>query len=746
MAVSQEMMMTYRAIPALAVYIDRIGAEELNFKRFMIKDYRGAYYKQRVLITINNEREIVCSHPDYAPTEAEAAAIKLALTNVDFPRSVQVSDAKLPALRALITESNPTLYEFYARPSGNIIMVQQRCERTDGTKYFKSWSYWSDEQWRAMEPDGNLPFWKPKRATNKSRIMIHEGAKAAKHVNALREHPWMAFLQEFEHWGMIGGALSPHRADYQELRDFNPAEVIYVCDNDMQGKEALQIVSYWWKRGLKGVYFDDTWPSGWDMADPVPASFFKDGKYIGPMIERMLQSATWATDVQRDGKRGGKSGVNIRPDFAEEWLHCTVPEVYVHRDKPQRIIEEKVFNNQVRPFSDVKETSDVLKKHNPNKTGILQYLPYAPSGFKSDSSADIVYVNTHVGSWVKPVVGDPGPWLDFMGHLIEDEHDLKETLRWIATLVARPEIKILYGMLLISETQGVGKGTLGERILVPLLGKHNVSIPSEGDVVDSNFNYWAAHKRLAIIHEIYSGHSSKAYNKLKSVITDRYITVNKKYQASYEIDNWLHVYACSNSPRALKLSIDDRRWFVPKVGDDKRDVAYWDAFNKWLTERDGLGIIKHWCSEWIAMHAPVLAGASAPMTAAKRDMVEEAYSPGQELVAQFLRTAAEKFSGRHVIMLDGDLQRLIQDHIYEGRQNDRLERTSTIRKVAKSTGWHVGKDYVRLEAWGTRTKRVKVITNHQAWADMDPALLTQEPTLERVDVAAQARSWFFAQQ
>ena len=36
---------------------------------------------------------------------------------------------------------------------------------------------------------------------------------------------------------------------------------------------------------------------------------------------------------------------------------------------------------------------------------------------------------------------------------------------------------MLYGLLLVSETQGVGKTTLGERILAPLVGWHNVSVP-----------------------------------------------------------------------------------------------------------------------------------------------------------------------------------------------------------------------------------------------------------------------------
>jgi hypothetical protein len=40
--------------------------------------------------------------------------------------------------------------------------------------------------------------------------------------------------------------------------------------------------------------------------------------------------------------------------------------------------------------------------------------------------------------------------------------------------------------------------------------------------------------------------------------------------ADYRVDNWVHAFACSNSPRALKLSMDDRRWLVPKVREEKR--------------------------------------------------------------------------------------------------------------------------------------------------------------------------------
>ena len=33
------------------------------------------------------------------------------------------------------------------------------------------------------------------------------------------------------------------------------------------------------------------------------------------------------------------------------------------------------------------------------------------------------------------------------------------------------------------------------------------------------------------------------------------------------------MFACSNSKRALKISLDDRRWFVPHITGDKQPVS-----------------------------------------------------------------------------------------------------------------------------------------------------------------------------
>jgi hypothetical protein len=154
------------------------------------------------------------------------------------------------------------------------------------------------------------------------------------------------------------------------------------------------------------------------------------------------------------------------------------------------------------------------------------------------------------------------PFIDFMEHLVTVEKDRIELMRWVATMVERPDIEMLYGVLLISETQGIGKTTLGTSILAPLVGRWNSSHPSEHTIVDSNFNDWIAHKRIAVVNEIYAGHSTRAYTKLKSMVTDPIVNVNRKYLPAYDIDNWMHPFACSNSKQAIQLVEEDRRWFV----------------------------------------------------------------------------------------------------------------------------------------------------------------------------------------
>jgi hypothetical protein len=723
----------YKAYPALAAYIDRIGAEQLNFRRFMVKEHKGNYYYERVIITFDHELNIVCNQKEYRPTEAEAALIKSELKDAKFPHSIGARTSA-PLLKKLGCAPGD-LFDLYDRRTGLITMVQQRRDFADGTKAYLPYTLWSDGEWRCMEPGGLLPFWKPKKERTK-RIMVHEGPKVARYIEnlvtsddpatraALAAHPFGATFKEYEHWGIIGGALAPQRADYAELHAVSPIEVIYVCDNDRPGKTVLPRFSEYYGRAVKGVMFEKEWPHGWDAADPVPDRFFRNGRYIGTSFRQLMKPATFATELRPNPKGTGRNITIIRETFISEWLHCSSPECYVHNEWPSEIKTSAQFNNEVRPYSHVDDTARLVRQDAASKSTTLKYDPSCAPGLYSRKSQR--FINTHVPSDIVAEDGDAAPWLGFLEMLIPDKDDRKEVMRWCATLIARPAIKMHYGLLLISETQGVGKSTLGEKMLAPLVGWENTSVPSESQIVDSEYNYWIAHKRLAVVHEIYAGHSSKGYDRLKSAITDRFITVSRKYWDNYEIENWLHIFACSNSLRALKLDDDDRRWFVPGVGGDKRTTSYWEGLNTWLTDEGGLAIIKGWAVGWLRKNKAVMTGDSAPSSQFKNTVIEEGRSPGQNLVAMVLKFLMEEYGDKPIVILDTALVDLIRHILYEGRFNERLEKPRTVRKIALALGWHVSKAKVRCPAWGVLVAYPRLITNRKELAERLPSALAKE--------------------
>jgi hypothetical protein len=253
-----------------------------------------------------------------------------------------------------------------------------------------------------------------------------------------------------------------------------------------------------------------------------------------------------------------------------------------------------------------------------------------------------------------------------------------------------------YGLLLVSERQGAGKSTLGEKILAPLVGLENTSFPSETDIVESQFNAWLSHKRLSVIHEIYAGNSSKAYNKLKSIITDKFVTVNKKHQSTYELENWTHIFACSNSNRALRISMDDRRWLLPQVTEEMKPHEYWVGFNEWL-ENGGLEIIRWWADEWLKKNNPVFPGQTAPYTQAKEDFIDDSLSAGQAIAKALLEEMwrVGKSSPEPVFTTDALIVQEIKDRLYDGKNSTYLEKPATIRKLAKDRGLTVGTERAR---------------------------------------------------
>lgn len=617
-------------IPAVRDYLNRIGAEPRSLRGAVVRENVGKYWRDLATIRFAKDGTIDVADPAFAPTEAEKNAIAVAFAGITWPEIKPIRQ-----LGAVPWTARPEDTFEFRNAEGDIVMVQVRLATKDGSgKIYLPWTFWTDGQWRQVEPEGPLPLFGADRLAGAATVFIHEGAKAARHCQwmadgaspaaraAAAAHPWGEELGGAVHLGWIGGALSPQRTDWSALQKAGIRRAYIVADNDLPGLSAVPKIARQIKCITFAIRFTDDFPPSFDLADPFPEQMFRGSRkfYVGPTFRQCLDPATWATDLVPQPK--GRPIARLRESFKEMWAYSESADLYVCKEMPTRRRSDQMINKTLAPFSDIDNVGRLIQRAYEGRTVGLCYRP--DSEGLMVTYQDSQSINLHVGADVVPQFGDVGPWEEFCEYLFVNADERHQVKRWVATLIARPDRRMGYGLLLISEHQGVGKTTLGSRVLAPLVGTWNVGYPSEVDILGT-FNGWLAHKRLVLIGEIYSGSSWRAYNALKSAITDHELMVNEKYQQPYMIENWAHIVACSNSMRALKMEQDDRRWLYPEITEQAWSPDKFEDFRAWL-DGGGLQLIKGWAETWEDYVGPA---ERAPMTARKKEMIEGSRSEAQ---------------------------------------------------------------------------------------------------------------------
>jgi hypothetical protein len=626
------MIASLSELPSVRAYLRRVGAEAVNFRKARIVREINGYPKEIGYVTFKPDGTIRTRGEIEAPTEEEKQLIEVELMEAEFPQVVTLAAIDyLPEGVTINDGSTLVFHDFDKR----ICMLQQRIEREDGGKDYVPWTRWSDGQWRRMEPEKWLPFYGLDAGEESHILFLHEGGKAADHVRQMLNgtkpstaFPWLDDVRFGVHLGWIGGVHRAHMSDWNKLASMGWKNVYIITDNDPKGQNIAPSIAKHFRCPTFAIMLDRSFPSGFDFADPFPTDkFSEEGRYLGEPFRNYLRPCTWATEHVLVGE---DEVPIIRDEFAEQWAWIKDQGWFVNLHLTQFKYEnEAKFNSGMAPLSDVKNTAALLQK----KISSAQYgLTYDPSTSARivTSSAGLSEINTYIPSPIQPVEGDYQPFLEFMEYLIPDEYDRHQVMRWCATLVARSGVRMAYGLLMMSEKQGTGKTTLGESILAELVGQHNTSFPSERAIADSDFNGWAVNKRLIVVNEIYHGHSWKAYNTLKSYVTDRHIEANIKFMATYTLPNWTHYYLSSNSKAALKIDNDDRRWLVPRITEEPRGLEYFQQLYGWL-RASGLAHIAWWAQtfERRGEGKYIHAGEIAPMTTDKRRLIAE--SEGEEL-------------------------------------------------------------------------------------------------------------------
>jgi hypothetical protein len=139
-------------------------------------------------------------------------------------------------------------------------------------------------------------------------------------------------------------------------------------------------------------------------------------------------------------------------------------------------------------------------------------------------------------------------------------------MKWIKNMLINPD-KLNEVALIFRSEQGTGKTHLFTDIISEILGIY--ALPNENSVnnIIGTFNSMRENKKLIVLNEI--GNSEIEQNHIKSVITEKTFTVNKKGEPQREADNVNNIIITTNCTNPVVSHNDDRRF------------AYFESSNKY---------------------------------------------------------------------------------------------------------------------------------------------------------------------
>lgn len=142
-----------------------------------------------------------------------------------------------------------------------------------------------------------------------------------------------------------------------------------------------------------------------------------------------------------------------------------------------------------------------------------------------------------------------------------DEKTREHFLNWLACLVqSRERLETAW---IFHGVQGTGKGLFLSRVLIPILGNHQVTEWTTKEFED-NFNASLEHTNLLWLDEfrVSDARSDAVMSRLKNLITEHTLPIRAMRTDTVMRKNWVNVIIATNYPDPVNLVANDRRFNV----------------------------------------------------------------------------------------------------------------------------------------------------------------------------------------
>jgi hypothetical protein len=307
---------------------------------------------------------------------------------------------------------------------------------------------------------------------------------------------------------------------------------------------------------------------------------------------------------------------------------------------------------------------------------VLKKVAYQPGLDRITENSEY---NTWKGWKCEPKKGDVKPWKELLDHLFGDDKKAKDWFeRWCAYPIQHPGAKMYTAAVLWGVATGTGKSFVGYS-LGEIYGQNFTEI-GDAELLDER-REWATEKQFILGDDV-AGHEQRKFaDRIKKMITQKEIRINKKYIPSYTEIDVLNYLFTSNNSDAFFLEDNDRRFFIHEVLAGPKDPEFYKAYEKWIYGGGAAHLFYH------LLHldlGEMLATDRAPDTAAKQSMIHDGLSDVGSWVRQLrddpgsvLKVGDVELSG--ALWTSADLVRL-----YDPQEKGRVTANGMARELKRA--------------------------------------------------------------
>lgn len=228
--------------------------------------------------------------------------------------------------------------------------------------------------------------------------------------------------------------------------------------------------------------------------------------------------------------------------------------------QPYDISQQMILSwDYLHTHSRIKVEAEPFKAYLKRKLTVCANTVFAPTKPEYVSFHQTQFLNTYKAYAPKTDNKECDPFLELMFRMFPVEGERKTVTQFIAHALRHPEKRPTYG-LLFTGLSGTGKGTLYESVLTPLLAHQVLPTNTFEQVLGKHSEIFNG--TLCVVLDDIKGGNANTYIKLKSVMTEKSITVNPKYLKQKKVKVYSRIIFNSNEKLPLPIATDDRRWFA----------------------------------------------------------------------------------------------------------------------------------------------------------------------------------------